>query len=167
MLHCHAAARTSRVRRLAHAVAMHAHSGGCNGAGRTHPPPASAPAPSAHTQVVESAPGFKRVEVEQVGEPGTGLRWCLLSRVHEPLQPPSLFFSALCSSCNKFQQPVQHSCLPLFPPQVGELRVMWVTRSFKAYLDVTEDARDTECLKTEFSLLRSVSWVAFSCCCAQ
>jgi len=55
--------------------------------------------------VVESSPGFKRVEVEQV----------------------------------------------------GELRVMWVARSFRTYLDVTEDARDPDCLKTEFNLLRSVS----------
>lgn len=68
----------------------------------THNPPDPARTPS---QVVEAAPGFKRVEVEQV----------------------------------------------------GELRVMWVCRSFKTYLDVTEDARDPECLRTEFSLLRSVS----------
>lgn len=33
---------------------------------------------------------------------------------------------------------------------------MWVARSFKTYLDVTEDSRDAECLKTEFTLLRSV-----------
>jgi hypothetical protein len=56
-------------------------------------------------QVVESSPGFKRVEVEQV----------------------------------------------------GELRVMWISRAFKTYLDVTEDCRDPECLKTDFTLLRSVS----------
>jgi hypothetical protein len=42
--------------------------------------------------------------------------------------------------------------------QVGELRVMWVCRSFRTYLDVTEDARDPECLKTDFTLLRSVSF---------
>jgi hypothetical protein len=41
--------------------------------------------------------------------------------------------------------------------QCGELRVLWIHRVFKTYLDVTEDARDTECLKTEFTLLRSVS----------
>lgn len=56
-------------------------------------------------QVVEGSPGFKRVEVEQV----------------------------------------------------GELRVMWVVRQFKTYLHVTEDSRDPECLKTDFTLLRSVS----------
>lgn len=41
--------------------------------------------------------------------------------------------------------------------QCGELRVLWVHRVFRTYLDVTEDARDPECLRTEFSLLRSVS----------
>lgn len=40
--------------------------------------------------------------------------------------------------------------------QCGELRVLWIHRVFKTYLDVTEDARDPECLKTEFTLLRSV-----------
>ncbi|KAF6266258.1 hypothetical protein COO60DRAFT_444350 [Scenedesmus sp. NREL 46B-D3] len=39
--------------------------------------------------------------------------------------------------------------------QCGELRVLWIHRVFKTYLDVTEDARDAECLKTEFTLLRS------------
>jgi hypothetical protein len=41
--------------------------------------------------------------------------------------------------------------------QCGELRVLWIHRVFKTYLDVTEDARDADCLKTEFALLRSVS----------
>ncbi|WIA15656.1 hypothetical protein OEZ85_002282 [Tetradesmus obliquus] len=39
--------------------------------------------------------------------------------------------------------------------QCGELRVLWIHRVFKTYLDVTEDTRDPECLKTEFTLLRS------------
>lgn len=41
--------------------------------------------------------------------------------------------------------------------QCGELRVLWISRIFRTYLDVTEDARDPECLKTDFKLLRSVS----------
>lgn len=40
--------------------------------------------------------------------------------------------------------------------QCGELRVLWISRVFRTYLDVTEDARDAECLKTDFKLLRSV-----------
>lgn len=39
--------------------------------------------------------------------------------------------------------------------QCGELRVLWICRVFRTYLDVTEDAREPECLRTEFSLLRS------------
>jgi hypothetical protein len=39
--------------------------------------------------------------------------------------------------------------------QCGELRVLWISRIFRTYLDVTEDARDQECLKTDFKLLRS------------
>ena len=45
--------------------------------------------------------------------------------------------------------------------QCGELRVLWISRIFNTYLDVTEDARDPECLKTEFSLLRSVSVISY------
>eukprot|EP00878_Enallax_costatus_P011152 GHUV01011646.1.p1 GENE.GHUV01011646.1~~GHUV01011646.1.p1 ORF type:complete len:161 (+),score=13.84 GHUV01011646.1:226-708(+) len=41
--------------------------------------------------------------------------------------------------------------------QCGELRVLWISRIFRTYLDVTEDSRDPECLKTDFKLLRSVS----------
>jgi hypothetical protein len=41
--------------------------------------------------------------------------------------------------------------------QCGELRVLWIHRVFKTYLDVAEDERDADCLKTEFTLLRSVS----------
>lgn len=41
---------------------------------------------------------------------------------------------------------------------------MWISRAFKTYLDVTEDCRDPECLKTDFTLLRSVSVCVWGVC---
>lgn len=42
---------------------------------------------------------------------------------------------------------------------MGGVRVMWISRALKTYLKLTADCRDPECLKTGFTLLRSVSVV--------
>mmetsp|Transcript_7504 Transcript_7504/g.19972 ORF Transcript_7504/g.19972 Transcript_7504/m.19972 type:complete len:318 (+) Transcript_7504:109-1062(+) len=39
--------------------------------------------------------------------------------------------------------------------QRGELRVLWICRQYSTWLKVTEDARDSSCLRTNFDLMRS------------
>lgn len=41
--------------------------------------------------------------------------------------------------------------------QLGELRVLWVRRTYTTWLTVTEDSRDPAHLITTFELLKSVS----------
>lgn len=52
--------------------------------------------------------------------------------------------------------------------QLGELRVLWITRSYSTWLTVTEDARDPARLVAIFDLLKSVSERAcmHACVCA-
>lgn len=41
--------------------------------------------------------------------------------------------------------------------QLGELRVLWIRRTFSTFLEVEEDQRDPEKLVTDFRLQHSVS----------
>ncbi len=41
--------------------------------------------------------------------------------------------------------------------QLGEIQVLWIHRTYSTWLHVVEDARDPECLRIKFELLRSVS----------
>lgn len=47
--------------------------------------------------------------------------------------------------------------------QLGELRVLWINRTFSTFLTVTEDQRTPDCLRTSFELLRSVRHIERMC----
>lgn len=46
--------------------------------------------------------------------------------------------------------------------QVGELRVLWIHRTYQTWLHVTEDSRDQSCLKIRFELMKSDVLAKFS-----